>query len=126
MCKFFKTSLERTSLSRDCEIIQIIAACSYQTFNRYVLSQKYRKQPVSLTKVAGCIIGIVQLRPHVFAMPLLPFSSGAKVAIGCTLDSTRLFKCAKQNGLDAEFPETIIGFVITLPMFRTLYKDSGW
>lgn len=126
--------IETTSLSLDCDIIQIAAKHESSHFNVYILPTKPIEKGAS--EVTGlrmvndrlCYKGQpVEGRPHLEAvnefMGWLDNIEGSVVMYGhnCrTFDCPRLLRLLQRCGFDGPFSEKVIGFVDTLHLFRQI------
>ncbi|KAJ1162368.1 hypothetical protein NDU88_002836 [Pleurodeles waltl] len=123
--------LETTSLTKDCEIVQLAAICGEKTFDRYILP--VRGMSAGASRVTGLTVsgGVLRLlhRPlHVVPLreALVQFLEWLKGFGQCllvghnskTFDAPRLLLQLDKKGLAETFCHTVLGFLDTLPYFR--------
>ncbi|XP_061194397.1 uncharacterized protein LOC133202576 [Saccostrea echinata] len=128
-CTFVYFDLETTGLGKDCEVTQIGACVSEESFSQYVLPSTQSISP-SATAVSGIAVKENLMFKNGMQVPckntkdamktfvawLKKFSNIVLVVHNAKFDSSVIVPAMQQVGLSAN--DFIIGFIDTLPLFR--------
>ncbi|XP_061195134.1 uncharacterized protein LOC133203355 [Saccostrea echinata] len=134
-CTFVYFDLETTGLGKDCEVTQIGACLSEESFSQYVLPSTQSISP-SATAVSGIAVKENLMFKNGMQVPckntkdamktfvawLKKISNIVLVAQNAKFDSSVIVRAMHQVGLSAN--DFIIGFIDTLTLFREAVPNS--